>query len=855
MGSTSGAASRRSRSSAAVASQRVVDSQPWTATRCQRLLRPLQSRIATIRRELATLGQISATPAKSGTSLPKHQTLSPQQWLKPRKKRVRTYSQRHIHGDGQLPGDGSQQAPVLTHKAFCQDQGRSDDQRQMCPATPLLRKAANQLFSSPVAPPLETIEGITGAHQEQPRRRGKRKQTEISERLSSCRSKCDARRYADLEAIYRAFEALLVATAPHTAPQQANNGFLGVCLRRVPDYIAGVEAWEQDEAEASGTGSTVTGINTSAQIYNDLEALGAHNGWKYLRAVVMADGVRALALAIEDGLWIDNFTQALVALCMRFGASKEAERLLNSLSYRLLLSEEAITDSIAAGRHDRLPHGLLLNFAAETGRRAYVLEQYRHLLVHDGFSMDWLLTDGFNDLWELAINTLSKDSSARQAVDFATDLVVVVGQRLPRITATRHGKSSSTIIATLQHKALIGALAAMASMSFLGEHGANASTTPDNRTIRVGNRLRYILRSCIHNFRQRRKHISHMGYSLACLALLCSSASLHDDSMESGLTQSLNGLWSERTAPCAGWIPRWREHFDILVSLISSISINCSRATASTPQYFLDIFFRRLQQLELEAGVVDALKAASAFHLAQQTNNVRDLIYAENLQKRALTDGGVNETQGSAITPVKASSQILFTGYAWDETIGEWVMATPATTSLAIRTPRQPRLELDSEDSDDDLSLGMMETPQLQSSLPVTPYTMYSEGEARRSASPRNKRQMCSKPGPRRSLPVVSSTSRSTTHRISQSETEDSDADEVAASCFDDELAQADESDNGIVNTRLTTMRRHTAKRRRTHSDLFTTARSGSRIRSSAAPRTISSSFIGVSSSDDELGL
>jgi len=855
MGSIGGAAFRRSRSSVAIPSQREADAQPWTATRCQRLLRPLQSRIVTIRRELTTLGQISATPAKSSTSLSKNQTHSPQQWLKPRKKRVRTYSQRHLHGDGQVLGDGLQQAPVLTHKALRQDQATLNDQRQMCPATPLLRKAANQLFSSPTAPLPEFAEGSTGAHQEQRRRRSKRKQTEIRERLSSCRSKCDVQRYADLEAIYRAFEALLVATAPHTAPQQAGNGFLGVCLRRVPDYIAGVEAWEQDEAESSGTGSTVTGINTPARIYNDLEALGVHNGWKYLRAVVLADGVRALALGIEDGLWIDNFTQALVALCMRFGASKEAECLLNSLSHRLLLSEEPTTDSIAAGRHDRLPHSLLLNFALETGRRAYVLEQYRHLLAHDGFSMDWLITDGFSDLWELTINTLSRDSSARQAVDFATDLVVVVGQRLPRVAATRHGKSSSTVIATSQHKALIGALAAMASMSFLGEHGVNASTTPSNRTIRVGNRLRYILRSCIHNFRQRRKHLSHMGYSLACLSLLCSSSSLHDDSMESGLTQSLNGLWSERTAPCAGWIPRWREHFDILVSLISSISINCSRATASTPQYFLDLFFRRLLQLELESGVVDALKAASAFHLAQQTNNVRDLIYAENLQKQSLTDGDVDETQGSTTTPVKAGSQILFTGYAWDETIGEWVMATPAPTSLAIRTPRQPRLELDSEDSDDDLSLGMIETPQLLSSLPVTPYTVCSEGEAQRSASPWNKRQMCSRPRPRRSLPVVPSTSQTTTHRVLQSETEDSDADEVAASCFDDELAQADESDGGIVSTRLTTMRRHTAKRRRTHSDLFTTAKSGNRTRPSAAPRKTSSSFIWVSSSDDELGL
>ncbi|KXJ94619.1 hypothetical protein Micbo1qcDRAFT_159835, partial [Microdochium bolleyi] len=104
-------------------------------------------------------------------------------------------------------------------------------------------------------------------------------------------------------------------------------------------------------------------------------------------------------------------------------------------------------------------------------------------------------------------------------------------------------------------------------MSLLGEYGLSESSTNRTRTIRVGGRLRFILQTCIVSFRQQRKHLSHMGYSLACLALLCSSSMARYDDVEFGLTQSLRGLWSERSAPHVGWTPRWREHFDLLVSL------------------------------------------------------------------------------------------------------------------------------------------------------------------------------------------------------------------------------------------------------------------------------------------------
>ncbi|KAH7038047.1 uncharacterized protein B0I36DRAFT_315387 [Microdochium trichocladiopsis] len=774
----------------------------------------------------------------------------------PRKKRYRTYSQRRQPEGSQDSVDATLPATALTLRAFHQGQDEGG-QRQLCPSTPLLRRATGQIFSSPVQPRqvgggarVDIVSDIT----QKPRRRGRRKQTEINERLSCLRGHCNASHYADLESIYRAFEALLIATAPQATPQKGGHSLLGICLRRMPDYIAGVEAWEMDEARTSGTGSAREGINTSSRIYNDLEMLGASTGWKHLRSVALADGVRALALAIEEGLWMSEFTKILANLCVQFGALKEAERLLSALS-SCMMAQVATTNHVIPGRHDLLPHTLLLNFAREVGRKAYVLEQYRQLVVHEAFSMDWLQSDEFNSVWELAVGALSKGSAASHAVDFLTTLVIVIGQRLPRSAAMRRAKSHGADIATSQHRAVIGALSAMASMSFLGEHRSPEFLHTRERTMRVGSRLRYILRACICSFRQRRKHLSHMGYSLTCLALLCSSTTLRDETIEIDLALSLSGLWSERTTLCAGWTPRWREHFDILVSLVSSIAVNCSRATVEPPQHFLDIFACRLQQLNLDNGVVDALKTASAFHLAQQTNSVRDLIYAENLQRPNAANA--QHQSNPAITPVKTASQMLFTGYAWDETIGEWVTATPATTKLAERTPQRTRMEQDSEDSEDDLSLDTIETPQARSSLPITPYTTRSELGPRSADFARFKRQGCARLQARRSLPANIHTSLAVEQLDSSSDavSEDTDSDERNALWAEDELARdyyndEEETDDGAPSTKHVGV-----KRRRTHSDLFATTRNRSRNRHSVVSHTISCSFVGDSSSDDELGL
>ncbi|KAJ1335246.1 hypothetical protein MN608_01982 [Microdochium nivale] len=837
-----------------------TEAQPWTTARCNRMLRPLQSRVAAIRRDLATPGDFSVALARPGPSPARNVADSHERWFVPRKKRYRTYSQRRPHDRNDDQTECTGLAPPITLRTFRQAEVESTSRNQMYPPTPLLRRATDQIFSSPVSLQQTSADAGRDENQEDasgPRRRGRKKQATTNKQLSHLRGLCTPSRFADFEAIYRSLEALLVATVRTLAQRKGSSSLLDVCLRRVPEYIAGVEAWEMADAEESGRVLTAESLNTSARVYDDLELLGTNTGRSHLRAVVLADGIRTLALAVEDGLWIHDFTQSMASLCTRHSAFDEAESILLALSNRLQF-EALSAQNPATQRPDLLPHAVLLQFARETGRKSFVLEQYEQMITHDSFSMDWLMSEDFNHLWETSIRILSKDAAAPYAVAFVTTLVISIGRHLPRGTALRPAKRQALDVSTVQHRTIISALAAMASVSFLGEYGLSKIMTTRTRTTRIGDRLRYILRACNASFRQQRKYISHIGYSLTCLALLCSSLAISYDDVESGLTQSLRRLWNERTASHAGWTPRWREHFDILVSLLSSVSITCSRGTGDPPQHFLDIFMGRLQKLDLDDEVVDGLKTASAFHLAQQTNNVRDLIYAENLHRPAI-GGGNDSNNGAAVTPVKTASSMLFTGYTWDDTIGEWVTATPATTMLAIRTPQQIQKQHDSEDSDDDLSREPIDTPETRTSVESTPYTIHSACEMRLASTPRLEKRVCVQGKTRQSLSVGLSTVASASKRdvTWESEDESEEVDDVDDSWLEDELAldqNCHNDEDREADGHHAAQRLPRAKRRRTHSGLFTAARSNSRRRGMTS-RTISRGFVDEPSSDDELGL
>ncbi|KAI1432060.1 hypothetical protein GGR50DRAFT_676429 [Xylaria sp. CBS 124048] len=712
--------------------------QPWTTTRCHRLLRPLVSRIASLRKDAATCSQptASASIPTSGTasfsstknsesdtastsistrgavssrgSGPNEELDEESGWLMPRKKRPRlTYSQRRgtrplqpqhagtvQNHPGQDDFDGRKtlatgaELPVKRPFKHVQPKRplKATAPGEIAAPTPLLRRARGKIASPPVAP----IRGIDfGAPKQTELDHRNRTKAESSalkrldERLLSLRERLSYK-YANLESIYRSLEALLRATAPGNADivgaARGPRSLLEMCLRKVPQYIVELEAWERLEAEESGTYSTLDGISTSAQVYDELEALGTNVGWRHLRVVVRADGLNAVKRGIEEGLFGDEFSQLTIDLCIQLGATSEAEELITAFVDRQY-PQPTSTESYFAQASALQPLIRLNSFADRTQRTSFLFRQYSLLLSSGSLPRDWLATSGFGRIWKLATQELASGGLSYDAVNFITQSILLLSTRKRTFTGNDDLAHLEEDMAKASQRTLMSSLSILASMRLLGESELgqpDLATSDIQRITIIGNSLRHVIRSCLNGLEGYRRSRDNQTLGILYLTLFLSSGQGQDAGIEDNVRGGIAKLSRPIETLLSSKELRMRKTYDNIAWLIASIARAYGRGASVTPHRCLDGLFERLESLELEQRLLDNLKAAAAFLIAQQTSNVRDLIYAENLHLRDRSNPGA-PTQGH-------DDNTLFTGYRWEDTIGEWVTVSPVRNKRRIST-------------------------------------------------------------------------------------------------------------------------------------------------------------------------
>ncbi|KAI1755363.1 hypothetical protein F4782DRAFT_488278 [Xylaria castorea] len=693
--------------------------QPWTTARCHRLLRPLVSRITSLRKEKSITSQAKASTLKPTSRLVSVSSASnsgqydepnaESEWLMPRKKRPRlTYSQRRGARTSQPQNDGPDQnqlgqgacsedtslAPGVksgVKKAFkCiqpEGQRKMTSPGEIVASTPMLRRARGKIVLSPVAPILEFNLGSNQAGPD----RGQRAKTgssslkRLEERLTSLR-KSQSSKYLDFEAIYRSLEALLKATTIGTAHRRSAAGgprsFLDMCLRKVPQYIAELEAWERFDAEESGTVSTLDDIDTSAQIYNELESLGTNVGWRHLRVVVRADGLNAVKLGIEEGLFGDEFSQLIIDLCVQLGAASEAEDLATALVDRQY-PQPLSTESCFTQATTLHPLVALKSFATQTQRTPFLFRQYSMLLSSGRLPIDWLATLEFERIWSLTIHSLASAQPSYDAACFVAQSILLLCSRKRMYNGNTDTIQLEQDRAKASQRTLISALGIIASMSLLGETELGTTQLPESdiqRITVIGDRLRYIIRACINELDIHSRGRRNPRLGLLYMALFLSTRQSQGEKIQTHVGDSIRKLSPPNLTSLSTKDIRMRNHYDSVTWLIASIARACGRGTSVASHQYLDGISKRLETLKLSQNLSDNLKAAAAFLIAQQTNNVRDLIYAESLHPHDRLRSGATSHQQSDST--------VFTGYRWEETIGEWVTASPV-----VKKRRAPTIE------------------------------------------------------------------------------------------------------------------------------------------------------------------
>lgn len=365
----------------------------WTPARCNRLLRPLSSKLALLRRErqLLHLGEQEKNLSRRKASVPSNVVTTDNEMAaepgedwpcpRPKKRTKRTYSSRDIAqarrkriAESQI--DRLNDVPLFGIPIIeipQKGQIRKSGQASLSQATTGLPLSVGATVSKHAG--FQT----THAHDRFAR----------TERLKL------------IEGISSSLSNFLRATSEGSYSAAFSSGtrsLFSTCLRRVPEYISDEELeCKSDESENA--------IGISSTIYNDLEAYGSSpgGGWKPLREVVRSHGINLLGAAINQGYITPPEARYFVNVCLRCRAFDEAERLVE---YILNSANRALTSPTPFISVFDL--GTLDFFARGTFRYGF---QYRQLtrLLRDGYlPCVWMARSEMVPCWNRLIVSLTK---------------------------------------------------------------------------------------------------------------------------------------------------------------------------------------------------------------------------------------------------------------------------------------------------------------------------------------------------------------------------------------------------------------------------------------------------------------
>lgn len=396
---------------------------PWTAARCNRLLRPLSSRVALLRKqkEKAARHQTSRRSLPSdGASTTESQPVgrlaasfpnvldvrrdlsnkreADPEWVPDqvaRKRLKRTYSSRGAaqsinqlekerrRGVSLPPVEQRIEVPVTGLQ--CPSTGLADgfDDRCAVDTNPHLVKADVSTSKA----------GLHGMTRETFRRLAK--SVSPSEWMLN-------------EGLYNGLDALLIATAKKNGDSnQGRRSLFGTCLRSVPAYIALEQAWADEEEPDSVT-------DVASSVYTDLESYGlsASGGWRPLRKVVRAHGIYILGVAIQDGSISPQIARGLIILCLQAFAYSEAQTLC---TYLLRSIPPLARPKLASDRLFGAETSISLQTLNDLSRQSECWNFFFRMiasLLQDGIvPVEWISSPDMIHWWNRVIRSIVQDDA------------------------------------------------------------------------------------------------------------------------------------------------------------------------------------------------------------------------------------------------------------------------------------------------------------------------------------------------------------------------------------------------------------------------------------------------------------
>ena len=704
---------------------------PWNTARCNRLLRPLSSKIACLRkshqyelqcgRENAGLEQVlhgkqnqtdTYSPPNAGALSGENPALQSSktsktddhEWVPspvPRKKIKRTYSSRdggHLVRQTKckkwpsLPDETTVQMPD-SEGSFVDRQGQA-----------FLRITGSK-------PPNVDRLSVSGLRAQYP------KQSHTT-KGSSQDTFCQHARYIQpghwklINGLYNGLDALLRATGTGRAGDEPGaRSLFSTCLRKVPEYIAEEQLWSTVEDPESG-------VDVASFVYSHLEALGTSptGGWKPLREIVRAHGVSMLEDAFKEGLLNPSLAHGLIVICLHHHAYDEAQQFVECIINLMKpLRKSQATPKQIFSRDVSVELSILKYFVTASGRFGFLYRQLTALFSSGITPVEWISSPSMVDCWNgVKWSITQEDGHARAAaVLLQTTMSMVYGGLRPPLDTRVHeirllgrGGSSDSVSQTSES---ITSLPPESPRS--GDPKANGIGNPPSSVmsdiLTVLCAIGILERFASKDLSSRRtltltllqdlaltayqavatkRYKANPGQDIqscaeqSCLPFIAAKL-VEERACKSGET-----LASDRPVP-VDVITQFGHSESLLgsgASFICAVAHCCERATSAEAFDYMLSIVHQLTHVSTSShygtatgNIYGQIAVAAAFEYSEESNHPRHLDWALDLEQ-SIAGTSVETTYRTPGKTLVRRSLKSKSGYRWEEGICEWVGRTPA---------------------------------------------------------------------------------------------------------------------------------------------------------------------------------
>ncbi|EUC48901.1 hypothetical protein COCMIDRAFT_2353 [Bipolaris oryzae ATCC 44560] len=751
------------------------DTLPWTTSRCNRLLRPLSSKLAKLRKELerprptntesrnvssafATKGSPQKTtnftrPAHKPRGFEKARDPDWRPGMKPGAAKKTTYGAR---GRGR---------PALRRGS--PDTTSNVSRPGEIAFTPLISRMGGQLNSSPQMPisPLRKL----------PKNRGP-----LLVHLALPAADVPRDVHKLVQGTLEAYANLLQATSTgNESTRKGTRSLMGACLRKLPAYIELEEHFAkldrlEDEVDEEGR-------DIANEIYEQLEThfeQAPGLGWRHFRQVVRTHATTLICDAIADEILSLKDALMLITHCLNAYAWEEAEQLL--LAYAPLLDPITMPINTRADLFDvqRSPflHAVKA-FVYRTGRHRLLYDVLEHMVALELLPLEWLATDSMRPVWDRLVRSVSEnDARTLPSVCRFFETVAFASMGLPDYRLLEDEVTGSVSRRFVPSSRLELRQALDTTFSSLLTVLCSITLVNNSRNDDVGQmtakRVTRVLDAVVVAIATRqdiKDELDLLGADANDVQVMAqrgiwitfASCLLHLESCLSDPT--VVSLDTVGSIGIINWIASQYSSRDInFASIFGPLPSLVSSTARGTGRIWQDDGFDQLQRfvtalmsvsgcrLPHKLWTLKRIALESALEFAHGTGDAEHMAFAREVEKKMQTQGRLIIMQ----SPAKNASPATGGGFRWEEGIGEWVTCTPFVKhnpkpqiGKPVRALELLPTPVQSEEEKEDVSEVEDDLP---SSIPATPaweattFDCADEDDAGPQSSPIKKRQRTS---------------------------------------------------------------------------------------------------------------